>query len=194
MGPRYTICVNMEILGRIVREISREQAEICENRTFYFPNDLEGQGRWTPFKIASEIHILWKYRVPSSNPCRVIEGTSQILRKIHHFKSLNYLEDRSTPFSISSERSPRYTFFENIAFLARFPVELARGQAQFCGKHFTLSPNLPWRLRSIGPIFNGVREVPKIHNLWKFRVPSSNPCRVIVRTTSSHGRTDGRLQ
>ena len=59
-------------------------------------------------------------------------------------------------------------------------------------KLFSLSPKWPWRSRSIDPNFNRILKGPKIHILCENGDSRSNPWRVIVRTSSSYRRTDGR--
>ena len=83
--PRYTFCVNLEILARILVELLCGHARFCENWSVKVQNDLEGQGQ-------------------------------------------------STPFSIASERVPRYTFCVNLEILARILVELSCGQASTYGR------------------------------------------------------------
>ena len=137
--PRYTFCANLEILARILVELSRRHARFCENWSVKVQNDLEGQGQSTPFSIASE-------RVPRYTFCANLEILARILVELSRgharfcenwsVKVQNDLEGQgqSTPFSIASERVPRYTFSANLEILARILVELSCGQASTYGQ------------------------------------------------------------
>ena len=106
-------------------------------------------------------------------------------------------EYQSIPALIAYERVPKYTLCVNLEILARILVELLCGQAPFCKKLVRLSTKWHWMSMSIDPIFNSVREGPKIHILCEFGYSSLNPCRVIMRISidlRTDRHTDGRTE
>ena len=120
--PRYTFSANLEILARILVELLCGHARFCKNWSVKVQNDLEGQGQSTPFSIASE-------RVPRYTFSANLEILARILVELlcgharfcknWSVKVQNDLEGQgqSTPFSIASERVPRYTFSANLEIL-----------------------------------------------------------------------------
>ena len=54
--PRYTFCVNLKIIARILDELSCRQAPFCENWSVKVQNEFEGQDQSSPFWIAA---LVW---------------------------------------------------------------------------------------------------------------------------------------
>ena len=128
--------MNLEILARILDELSCRQAPFCKNWSVKVQNDLEGQGQSRPFSKAA---LLVPRCTIGANLVILAETGDELSRRQGHFgarlsvKVPNDLEgqDQSRPFSKAALLIPRCTIGANLVILAETGDELSRRQGRY---------------------------------------------------------------